>query len=130
VLYKLDANQLYYWRVRACNPIDTSAYSEVWSFTTLPAVGINDDHFGNVEVSLFPNPAKSDLRVQLNLTEPTIIEFSIMDLVGQTLLNENLNASAGLNNFKINLSNLANGIYMVKLKNENSSYTKKLIINK
>jgi hypothetical protein len=130
ILYNLSSGQVYYWRVRACSAIDTSAYSEVWSFTTLPAVGINDDYFGNVEVSLFPNPAKSDLRVQLNLTEPATIEFSIMDLVGQTLIIENLNTSAGLNNFKINLSNLANGIYMVKMKNDNSTYTKKLIINK
>ena len=130
VLYKLDANQVYYWRVRACSPIDSSAYSEVWSFTTLPAVGINDELFGSAEVSLFPNPAKTDLRIQLNLTQPSVIEFSIMDLVGQTLIRENLNTSAGLNNFKINLTNLANGIYMVKMKNDNSTYTKKLIINK
>jgi len=130
VLYKLDPNQLYYWRIRACSAIDTSAYSEVWSFTTLPAVGINDEYFRNAEVSLFPNPAKTDLRVQLNLNESTRIELSIMDLVGQTLVTKNLTTSVGLNNYRIDLSNLANGIYMVKMKKDNNSFTSKLIINK
>lgn len=129
VLYKLSSNTVYYWRIRACSPVDTSAYSEVWSFTTLPAVGINDDYFANTQLSLSPNPAKNNVRLQLNLTEPAVIEFSIMDLVGQTLINENLNTSVGLNNFIINLQNLANGIYLVKMKKGTNLYTNKLIIN-
>ncbi len=130
VLYNLSPEQIYYWRVRACSAIDTSAYSEVWSFTTLSSVGINDEYFTKAGVSFYPNPAKTDLNVQLNLNEPGIIEFSIMDLVGQTLVNENLNTSAGLNNFQIDLSNLANGIYILKMKKDNNSHTSKLIINK
>ncbi len=130
ILYKLSSNQVYYWRVRACSPVDTSAYSEVWSFTTLPAVGINDEYFANSQVSLSPNPAKNNVRLQLNLTEPAVIEFSIMDLVGQTLITENLNTSVGLNNFTVNLENLANGIYLVKMQRGANMCTNKLVINK
>jgi hypothetical protein len=128
ILYNLEAGTLYYWRVRACTPIDTSSYSEVFTFTTMPAEGI-DTYFSNAAVNVFPNPANTQVNVQMEVSESVNIEFTLMDLVGQTLSERNLNFTTGLNNTTIDLSNLSNGIYLLKMKKGNSIYTNKLIIN-
>jgi len=129
VIYDLDAGTTYYWRVRACISNDTSSYSEPFNFTTMPAEGINDMYFKTAGINIYPNPANTEVNVQMNVTESANIEFTLIDLVGQTLIAKNLNFTAGMNDEKINLSNLSNGIYLLKMKKGNSVYTNKLIIN-
>jgi hypothetical protein len=130
IIYKLEAGTTYYWRIRACTPTDTSDYSQVFSFTTIPGVGIEDVYFNNAGISIFPNPANTDVNIQMNITEPANIEFTLIDLVGQTLIARELIFTPGMNNEKVDLSNLSNGIYLLKMKKGNSIYTNKLIINK
>jgi len=129
IIYDLDAGTMYYWRVRACIINDTSSYSEVFTFTTMPVEGINDYYFQSAGINIFPNPARTEVNVQLDITETANIEFTVIDLVGQTMISKNLNFSAGMNSKKIDLSNLSNGIYLLKMKKGNSIYTNKLIIN-
>ncbi len=129
ILYDLDAGTMYYWRIRACTAIDTSSYSTAFTFTTMPAEGIEDVYFSNAGINIYPNPANTEVSVEMNIAESASIEFSLMDLVGQTLITRNLNFTTGLNNSTIDLSNLSNGIYLLKMKKGNSIYTNKLIIN-
>jgi hypothetical protein len=129
ILYDLDAGTMYYWRIRACTPIDTSAYSEVFTFATMPAEGINDTYFANAGISIYPNPALDEVNVQMEVTESANIEFTLIDLVGQTLVAKDIYVRNGMNHETIDLSNLSNGIYLLKLRNGSSVYTKKLIIN-
>jgi hypothetical protein len=129
VLYNLLAGKTYYWRVRACTEIDTSAYSTVFNFTTLPPVGIEDMYFTKAGINIFPNPATTEVTVQMNFTESVNVEFALIDLVGQTLIAQDLIFTPGLTSKTIDLSNLSNGIYLVKMKKGSSVYTNKLIIN-
>jgi hypothetical protein len=129
ILYNLEEGKMYYWRIRACTPIDTSAYSTVFTFTTEPSVGIEDTYFKNAGINIFPNPANTEVNVQMNVNDPANIEFTLIDLVGQTLIDRNLYFTAGVNSEKIDLSNLSNGIYLLKMRNGASVYTNKLIIN-
>ncbi len=129
IIYALEAGEMYYWRVRACTAIDTSAYSTVFNFTTEPGVGIDDLYFTNAAINIFPNPANTEVNVQMNVTESVNIEFTLIDLVGQTLVAQDLYFTPGLNSEKIDLSNLSNGIYLLKMKNGSSVYTNKLIVN-
>ncbi|MFP4470578.1 MAG: T9SS type A sorting domain-containing protein [Bacteroidales bacterium] len=128
VLEILESGTMYYWRIKAISEVDTSDFSEVRSFTTIGAEGIGE-YFGQAKVSLFPNPAKDEISIELNTSENAAVEFSLIDLTGQTILNRNLNFSAGQNKHRIRLNNLSNGIYMVKLAKGNDVYTNKLIIN-
>jgi len=53
-----------------------------------------------------------------------------MDLVGKTLNKQLIHFSQGANLHKIDLNNLANGIYIIRLENAGKVYTEKLVIDK
>jgi len=130
VIYELDEGTTYHWHVRACTPYDTSVYSQPFTFTTLPAEGIDDLYFRNAGVNIFPNPATTEVNIRMNLNETAAVEVMLMDLTGQTLMRKELGFTAGINNERIDLSGLSNGIYLMKMKKGTSEFSKKIIINK
>lgn len=78
----LDYNADYFWRVRAVNGLDTSGWSNVWSFTTKPIVGIDEPGLGG-KLSVYPNPAENTIYVQLLEKQNISFQLSITDLVGK-----------------------------------------------
>jgi len=130
VLYALDAGTMYYWRVRAFTEIDTSDYSTVGTFVTMPATGINDDFFGKSSLCIYPNPANNMINIRLNTKETVNVDFEIIDLVGQAVISRPLQFRAGIAVQQILLNEISNGVYMVKFIKEDAIYTSKLIINK
>ncbi len=73
------------------------------------------------EINIYPNPANSilNIRVNANLVGKTCV---IIDVLGNVLLTENLTSVAS----QINIDNLANGIYFLRL---NNNIIKKFIKN-
>ena len=65
------------------------------------------------EIKLFPNPANDILNIQTSFTE--FYSIDILDVSGN-LIYTNTNLS---NNAQIDVSNLSNGMYFVKIKNNN-----------
>jgi hypothetical protein len=73
----------------------------------------------NLEVKLYPNPANDILNIETTLELKSIEIFNIQ---GQKVLESNQK--------QINVSNLSNGMYMVKIQDlESNLVTKKVIIN-
>jgi len=130
ILYALDAGTTYFWRVKAYTEIDTSDYSTVGSFITMPAQGINDNYFGNASLSIYPNPARNVLNINLNNSENVDVELEIIDLIGQAVITRPLHFRAGESQQQILLNDISNGVYMVKFIKDDAIYTSKLIINK
>ncbi len=85
--------------------------------------GINTN--ANVKLSgfeLYPNPTSAILTIELNtINESTTI--ALYNSIGQLLTKENLITTKRT----IDLNNLANGIYFVKVQNENQFTIKKII---
>ncbi len=130
VLYALDAGTMYYWRVRAYTEIDTSDYSTVGTFVTMPATGINEDFFGTSSLSIYPNPANNVINIRLNTKETVNVDFEIIDLVGQAVISRPLQFRTGESEQQILLNEVSNGVYMVKFIKDDAIYTSKLIVNK
>ncbi|MCU0453925.1 MAG: Ig-like domain-containing protein [Bacteroidetes bacterium] len=82
----LQPLRLYYWRVRAMNVAETSAYSEVWQFTTTTtdAVvgdrGIVPDRFG-LEPN-YPNPFNPSTQITFLLKESSPVTLTIYTIAG------------------------------------------------
>ncbi len=93
---------------------------------TAGGIGI---YFTDAGISIYPNPANTKVNVEINIAESSNIEFTLMDFVGQTLIERNLNFITVLNNTTIDLLNFSNGIYLLKIKKDNSIYKKKIVIN-
>ena len=70
-------------------------------------------------IKIFPNPVKDVLYISGNLQFYNIELYSIL---GQKLLTK-------INSSKIDMSLLNNGVYLLKISNENSTYTVRVIKN-
>lgn len=83
-------------------------------------VSITDETLDKVAV--FPNPA-NDI---LNITADNNIEtVELVNLAGQSVLHQLVNG----NNHSIDVSDLSEGVYMIRINTTNRSMTKKLILN-
>lgn len=85
-------------------------------------ISINEVNAENLDVSIFPNPAKDWVTVTLTQAE-TDASFSVNDQSGKLLLFGELNE-----NGKINTSSLAKGNYVLSLQTSSGIKTTKLII--
>jgi len=73
-------------------------------------------------ISIFPVPAKDILYIKSN--DELIVNAKIYDIHGKLLINETEES----NYFKLNLNNLHSGAYIVKIKTEKNTITRKIII--
>lgn len=78
--------------------------------------------FSQIEgLKMYPNPAKNSLFIETALNSD--INVSIINMLGKEVIKTKV-----INN-SVNVSNLASGIYLVKITEEGRTSTKKLIIN-
>lgn len=92
--------------------------------------GINDEPNTVTEINTYPNPVKDLLTIKLNLIKQTMVEVTLVDLLGNQISfisNEMMNS--GSNTLKWNTANLANGVYLLNVKTGNTTTIKKLVIN-
>ncbi len=82
--------------------------------------GLEDDLISGV--NMFPNPVKDVLN--LNFEKGTIepLDLVIVSIQGKVVLEESL--TKGATDYSVNLSSFENGIYLVRIIGQESSYTK------
>ncbi len=85
------------------------------------------------EFNIFPNPAKDILNltfVNNNIIEDKDLTIKIVNSFGITELESVMKFHFGINNYKIDIDHLQNGIYYVILKTTNSQLLQRLVILK
>ncbi|MBE9484565.1 MAG: T9SS type A sorting domain-containing protein [Bacteroidetes bacterium] len=120
----------YYWHCRTMKGIDTTAWSETWSFTTEPEIGISETAFDENNINIYPNPSSGKLFIDVAGEENYVVTVYVMDLLGQIHVEENLLFGQGNTIKTLDLNDLANGLYLVKLTNGNRSYSHKITVYK
>ncbi|MEF3078806.1 endonuclease [Winogradskyella poriferorum] len=90
------------------------------SWTCYSSLSIADNDLDTS--SIYPNPVKSKLYINLASNENTVVE--IFDILGKRVLKTQINSSDS-----INVQTLKSGVYILKLTQNNSSVSKKLIKN-
>ncbi|MEO9532628.1 MAG: T9SS type A sorting domain-containing protein [Crocinitomicaceae bacterium] len=95
-------------------------YTAVYSAYDVVSSGINPNNNSNF-ISVYPNPVMNDLIINTN---EIIDAISILDISGQTVLTVQPNNV----NFKLDVSSLAPGTYILQAKKGESISTEKLII--
>ena len=130
VIYILQYETSYYWRARAMQGADTTVWSEVWHFTTRPIdFGIHET-FNADNINIFPNPTSGKLNIDIASDATSDVNIFVMDLLGQIHVEETMVFGKSNTNKSIDLSNLANGLYIVKLVRDGQSYSHKITIHK
>ena len=97
---------------------------------TVSAVGIAENASTSVGNSIiYPNPANTNATLKINLISNSKVTIEIFNTIGQMVRLVNTEAHVGDNELKMDLAGLRSGIYIVNVKLDNVSSSKKLIID-
>jgi hypothetical protein len=91
---------------------------------TLDLVGVEEGPMAKTTFSVFPNPTTSELNIQLPANENGVIR--IFNANGQLVTSFN-NFNNGI--AKVDVSNLANGVYDVQYQNANETSNQRFVKN-
>ncbi len=118
----------YMWRIASLSDDENSQsdWTEWAYFTVSGIVGIDNPASGNVVISIYPNPVKDILRIESGETafggsQLTITNVEIIDLSGKQLISQQSPSS------QINVSNLVQGVYFIKIETDNGVLIEKFI---
>lgn len=82
------------------------------------------------EISLFPNPANDFINLAMSLADPADANLEIFDAQGKLAVNYNLGYKAfGEHTIALNLTNLSNGLFLMKISVGMHTVTKRFIKN-
>lgn len=110
----LSANK-YYYRLKQTDFDGSFEYSNIVEVDVNPVM----------EYSLYqnyPNPFNPTTTIEFNIAEQGLVNLSVYNLLGEkvaTIVNETL--ESGYHKFEFNASNLASGVYLVKMSSGNFS---------
>lgn len=89
--------------------------------------GVNDHFAENTRLSVFPNPVQGDfLTVKASNVGETILSYALYSLTGEKLLQQKTNLTGEL---KLNVSNIPEGLYFIKIQTTTGQDVRKIIIN-
>lgn len=82
-------------------------------------------------VSVYPNPATSNATVDFNISEANNVSVVVSNLVGQTVMTENLGQlNAGQHNYSLDVAGLNSGMYLITITAGESKITKQVNVSK
>jgi hypothetical protein len=142
-----STNQLAIWSSQtSCSSTSSLAY-EMWndnswhSFTSVYAKNIDlaifpvicstsdIDEIENLNLTFYPNPANNEIFVTLPFPSGEKVEISIFDIYGKLCINSTLLSNKD-ETVKIDLSNLSDGIYILKGQSKTGKFIEKISIIK
>jgi len=81
-----------------------------------------------LSVSAYPNPFSTDTSINFKSAKSQTIVFTIKNLLGTTVYEEQINAAAGNNTIPFNRNSLTKGMYIYSLQTDVEIVSKRLII--
>jgi hypothetical protein len=83
---------------------------------------------GVESLKVYPNPAEEFISVSFTATERQTVSIELVSLTGKILISENLGLVQGGFDRKIDVSDLAQGIYLLKITGERGISTSKIVV--
>jgi hypothetical protein len=129
-LTAVATGEQYYWRVRSRTPQGSSEFSPVWKFNLQPASAYLSQNY--------PNPFNPSTVITYNLEVPGYVELKVYSVLGQEVATIVSGVQTpGLHRAEFDIKNvrggqdaLASGVYFYRLKTEQYSETRKMILRK
>ncbi|MEX0722099.1 MAG: T9SS type A sorting domain-containing protein [Balneolaceae bacterium] len=129
----LEADEFYYWRVKAANESGESEWSEVFDFSGNGGLSTEAETLPT-EYSLqqnYPNPFNPTTQIRYGIPNAAEVRLEVFNMLGQkvtTLVNER--KSAGWHNATFDASELSSGFYIYHIQAGEFASTKKLMLIK
>ena len=82
----------------------------------------------DVDVNLYPNPAKNTANLELNFGEKAMTEIQVIDMNGKVIYQSNLGEIEGNYRQEFDLSEWSNGVYIIEITHGDDMIKEKLIV--
>jgi hypothetical protein len=105
-----------------------TSFSDFAVVQSTPLDFIHEAQKNEFSFSIFPNPGSAVITVAFTYDASKKFTLFIKDITGRIVLNKNIIAVRGTNTNNINIDDLAKGVYMICLENENQKALRKLIV--
>ena len=94
-------------------------------------VGIEEINSESLELkTIYPNPVVDNSKIQFISGKNQPATFTVMNVLGKTLVNRSITAKRGVNELYISADDFPNGIYLYSITAEGKTSTKRMIIRK
>jgi len=97
---------------------DGCAGSQIISMELSECTGITNSKTGQELFEVYPNPANNLLSIKSHVNADLEVQMEIVDALGKIVFRNTLHFKKGKNETQINVSNMANGVYTMKLKTD------------
>ncbi len=82
----------------------------------------------NFGVNVFPNPSNGKVSIIMANANKSMYDIHVMDINGRVLFSTQLNSTDGYASKELDLSELARGVYIMRVSDENNSATQRIVI--
>ncbi len=115
--YTFDGQYGYYLieTIVNCTAKSSQTWGEIILIDENIILSVNDLNKTNFGLNLYPNPVKDYLTIEYKLEQSSQVQLEIIDYSGKIVSHNKLNSYKGENSSVMNVSNLANGIYFVRV---------------
>ena len=94
-----------------------------------PWVGVDQKKMEIATVNVYPNPAKDNATISLNLKQRADVTLQVTSVVGHQVISRDLGTlAAGTEQVTVDVRNLASGVYFCTLIVDGQKITKKMIV--
>jgi len=126
-IYNLKGNQTYYWSVQSIDgSYQGSNFAPINSFTTTN-LNVGQNQAGDKLISIYPNPCNNTINIDLTKINSSVM-ISILNSLGQILYCDKTISKLSLKEKTINCSKWPNGIYFLRVHENNTLWVKKFIV--
>jgi len=106
------------------------AYDYLGNIST-STIDLGENKNGVALSTAIPNPATDEARFNFSLPAASPVNVQVTDLNGRVVANKNLGQiGTGENSFNLNVTNIANGFYMIALQTKDGIVTQKFMVQK
>ena len=77
---------------------------------------------------IYPNPVVDQMTIEVNAAQASEMSISVYNLMGQKVMDKNVNINTGINTPTLNTSSLSSGVYFVTVKANGFENTMKFIV--
>jgi len=127
----LTINTSYDWQIESvCNAsqTDVSGFSSTQTFTTLARLWDGEIVANDNVFNVYPNPATTNVTILYSSESDQTNTLRLVDISGRAIMNTTVNAAKGDNQYQIDVSEFAKGVYMIMLQTGDSILRSKVVI--
>lgn len=118
------------WPISSVADIESACSAAGFSPTETACGAASTSELTLTDAQIFPNPSNGDVSIRFNNTVSSDVTIEVTNLVGQVVYSSVETSISGSNSFNLNLTDLTDGQYIVRIGNGTEQTIAKVQITK